>query len=329
MRSALALFLVFFTLISRAQTNHDRVLALKTIKRIAFGSCNDQNDKQPLWEDMLKQKPDLFIWGGDNVYADWGKSEALARAYKIQNAHADYAKFKSVTPYIGTWDDHDYAYNDADGNLAFKKISQSLHLDFFEVAQDSPRRLQDGIYTSYQFGEEGQKIKVIILDNRYFKGLDPKAPILGETQWQWLEKEMATSTADLHFIVTGLSVFSPTIPYSEEWWHYPVEVERMKKVMKNVKAPVFLTGDKHFSTIFKYSGHLEFLSSGMTHVVNRKAWWYLGRKFPKTFFGLSYGQIDITWEGNIPVLRLVMRNTSGKDIHPTRVRWEKETWNYL
>lgn len=329
MQSALALFLVFFTsLTTFAQTNHERVHALKTIKRIAFGSCNDQNDKQPLWQVMQKQKPDLFIWGGDNIYADWGKSEAVERAYKIQNAQVHYAKFKSVTPIVGTWDDHDYAYNNADGNVAFKKISQGLHLDFFDEPQDSARRLQDGIYTSYQFGEEGQKIKIIILDNRYFKGLDPKAPMLGEVQWQWLEKEVTSSSADLHFIVTGLSVFGPDLPYSEEWRQTPVEVARMKKIMKSVKAPVFLTGDKHFSAIFKYSGHLEFLSSGMTHTVDPRTWWYIGRKFTKTFFGLSYGQIDISWDKSIPILKMSMRNSDGKEIHPTKVKWGKGSWKF-
>lgn len=319
--------LLLLSLASFAQTNHDRLSNLTTIKRFAFGSCNDQNDKQPLWNDMIKQKPDLWVWGGDNIYADWGKSDAMERAYKIQNAKPGYAKFKSMTPMIGTWDDHDYAYNNADGNLAFKKKSQTLHLDFFDVPADSPRRLQEGIYTSYQFlGEGGQKIKFIILDNRYFKDVDPKAPMLGEAQWQWLENELKTSAADLHFFVVGLSVFSPTLPYTEEWWHYPKEVERMQKVLKDVKAPVFLTGDKHFSSIFKYWGQLEFLSSGMTHTVNRKAWWYIGRKYPKTFFGISYGQVDISWADTMPILKMTIRNAGGRNIHPTTWRWEKGTW---
>ena len=320
--------LLLFSLSTFAQTNHDRLTNLTTIKRFAFGSCNDQNDKQPLWNDLIKQKPDLWVWGGDNIYADWGKSDAVKRAYKIQNAQPDYVKFKSMTPMIGTWDDHDYAYNNADGNIGLKKESQRLHLDFFDVPADSPRRLQEGIYTTHQFsGEGGQKIKFIILDNRYFKDVDPKAPMLGEAQWLWLENELKTSTADLHFFVVGLSVFSPTLPYTEEWWHYPKEVERMQKILKDVKAPVFLTGDKHFSSIFKYWGQLEFLSSGLTHTVDRKAWWYIGRKYPKTFFGLSYGQIDIAWADTMPIIKMTIRNASGKDIHPTTWRWEKGTWN--
>lgn len=330
MHSALALFLVFFSLTTFADTNDQKLSQLKTIKRIAFGSCNDHNRDQPLWKDMIKQKPDLFIWGGDNIYADWGKTESIKMAYEKQNAHPDYAAFKAQTPYIGIWDDHDYGFNDAGGNHALKKESQQLMLDFFEISKDSPRRKQEGIYTSHEFGEPGQKIKFIMLDNRYFKGLDPEAPVLGKTQWEWLENELKNSTASLHFIFSGLSIFSPLLPYTEEWWQYPGEVNRMLSLMKtyNVKAPVFISGDKHFSSIFKYSGQLEFMSSGLTHTAPRRTWWYLGRKYPTTYFGIAYGQIDISWEGNIPKLNMMVRNGTA-ELHKRNVIWKNNTWTFI
>jgi alkaline phosphatase D len=279
---------------------------------------------------MIKQRPDLFIWGGDNVYADWTKVGSVARAYKKQNAHPDYAKFKSKTPMIGTWDDHDYAWDNAEGGVQFKKESQRLHLDFFDVPKNSPRRKQEGIYTSYDFGEDGQRMKFIILDNRYFKRMEPDAPILGEVQWQWLEDVFKNSEADLHFISSGLSIFSPLIPYTEEWWHHPSEVRRLLELLKKyqVKAPVFLTGDKHFSSIFKYSGQLEFMASGLTHTAPRRTWWYLGRNYPNTYFGINYGLIDIEWEGNIPKLTMFIRNGE-RDIHTRRVIWQNKTWTFI
>ena len=41
----------------------------KKIQKIAFGSCIDQNKPQPIWNAILSAKPDVFIFGGDNVYA--------------------------------------------------------------------------------------------------------------------------------------------------------------------------------------------------------------------------------------------------------------------
>lgn len=329
MHTVLSLLLIFFSFHIKAN-NHERLQSLKTIKRITFGSCNNQNQQQPLWKDMIKQKPDLFIWGGDTIYADWGKSETVRKAYDKQKANPDYAQFISQTPYIGIWDDHDYAFDGAGGDLSFKKISQQLMLDFYDVPLDSIRREQEGIYSSYEFGEGQQKIKFIMLDNRYFKDLDPEAPILGKTQWEWLENEFKNSTASLHFIFSGLSIFSPLLPYSEEWRHYPSEVNRMLSLLKTyqVKAPLFVSGDKHFSSIFKYSGQLEFLSSGLTHTAPRSTWWYLGRKYPTTYFGISYGQIDISWEEALPKLKMMIRNGK-EEIHKRDVIWKNNTWTFL
>jgi alkaline phosphatase D len=324
------LSLLMFSLSAFSLSNDERVQQLKSVRSVAFGSCNNQNDIQPLWKDIMAQKPDLWIWGGDIIYADWGKIQSVDGGYQKLNANPDYQAFKAQIPMIGTWDDHDYAFNNANGSAAIKKESQKLFLDFLDVPVDSPRRTQEGVYHAINIGEGDQKIKFIMLDNRYFKDLEPEYAMLGKTQWDWLENEFKTSTANLHVIVTGLSIFSPLMPYTDEWWQYPKEVNRLLDLLKkyNVKAPLFLTGDKHFSSIFKYSGQLEFMSSGMTHTAPRKTWWYLGRKYPNTYFGLSYGRFDIDWEGNIPKLKLFMRN-GDRDIHTTKVIWKNNTWTFL
>lgn len=330
MLKVFAFLLAFVSIQSFAESNFEKLQNIKELKRIAFGSCNNEQDHQPLWRDIIEHKPDLWIWGGDNIYADWGKSLIIELAYKKQNANLDYKALKSRTPIIGTWDDHDYAYNNAGGNISFKRLSQKLFLDFIEEPKDSPRRTQEGIYTSYQFGSPDKKIKIVILDNRYFKDMDPTAPLLGNAQWEWLENEFKNSDAHLHFIVAGLSIFSPLLPVTEEWWHYPGEVNRLLALLKKyeVKAPVFLTGDKHFSSIFKYWGQLEFMSSGLTHTADRRTWWYLGRKYPVTYFGLSYGVIDIDWEGSTPKLKMFIRNGQ-RDIHPKKVIWKNNTWDFM
>jgi len=37
--------------------------------RIAFGSCNDQNQQNNLWPQILARRPTAFVWGGDSIYA--------------------------------------------------------------------------------------------------------------------------------------------------------------------------------------------------------------------------------------------------------------------
>lgn len=37
---------------------------------IAFGSCNNQELENNLWPAVLKQNPNVWVWGGDNIYSD-------------------------------------------------------------------------------------------------------------------------------------------------------------------------------------------------------------------------------------------------------------------
>ena len=45
--------------------------ASDAIKRIAFGSCAMQFKTQPVWDLIAQQKPDLFLFVGDAIYADF------------------------------------------------------------------------------------------------------------------------------------------------------------------------------------------------------------------------------------------------------------------
>lgn len=330
MQKYFAILALLFSFRAIAESNFERLQNLREIKRLSFGSCNDQSDDQPLWDDLIRQKPDLWIWGGDNVYVDWMAGHDIAAAYSFQNKHPSYRLFKQQTPIMGTWDDHDYGYDNANGHFSGKKMSQQLAQDFLEEPQDSALRQQEGIYQSRIFGPPGREIKIILLDNRYFKNLDPEYPMLGKTQWEWLEGELTDSQARIHFIVTGLPVLSPLIPYTEEWAETK-ELDRMLKLLNKThpKGVVFLTGDKHFSSIYRRWGHLEFMSSGMTHIAQRRTWFYLSRQYPKTYFGLSYGQIDISWDQGNPLISMSMRSSAGKDVHLSKYRWNHSSWQAI
>ncbi len=322
------LFIFILALSQAYADNRENLLKITEIKRLAFGSCSDQKDPQPLWKELSKDAPDLFIHGGDNIYADTKDLSVLKASWNAQTAVTDYSVFRKVTPVIGIWDDHDFAINDADGNLPIKKESKELFLNWMEEPLDSPRRNHEGIYTSHIFGSGDRRIKIILLDNRYFRHLDKKAPLLGETQWQWLENELKDSPAAINFIVSGISVLSKKIPRSDAWINYPTEYKRMLKLIPKTgaKGVVFLTGDKHFASIFKREGHLEFLSSGLTH--NRPSWMipFLKAFYPNSTHELNYGLIDISWSGNVPTLKMAIRNKKGKTTFGETFTLKANSW---
>ena len=41
----------------------------KSLETIAFGSCADQDQPQPIWTSIEKNHPEIMIMLGDNVYA--------------------------------------------------------------------------------------------------------------------------------------------------------------------------------------------------------------------------------------------------------------------
>ncbi len=254
---------------------------------IAFGSCNKQNKPQPFWNEIVKHNPNVFIWGGDNIYGDSYDMSKIKQDYTLQNSNVDYQKLKASVPVMGTWDDHDYGKNDAGEEWRMKKESQQLFLDFLGVSNDDLRRKQEGVYTSKLFEIEKGNIKVIILDTRYFRSPlkksntedrrympyeDGKGTILGEAQWKWLEKELENNFSDFVIIVSSIQFLSSEHGF-ETWGNFPHEVEKLKKLLasKAVRNAIILSGDRHISefSTTKVKGLkyplIDFTSSGLTH----------------------------------------------------------------
>ena len=252
---------------------------------IAFGSCNRQDLPQPLWDPILANKPDVFIWGGDNIYADTEDMKKLEKEYQLQKQHKEYQKLIASIPVLATWDDHDYGQNDGGSSWEYKEESQQKFLDFIDVPEDDARRSREGVYHSEIFTTEKGSVKVILLDTRYSRAdLEPGkesgkryeassgGTILGKKQWDWLESELKNSNADFNIIVSSIQILSAEHGF-ETWGNFPKEVERLKDLLVSSKAAnvVLLSGDRHISefSATKLSGLpyplVDFTSSGLTH----------------------------------------------------------------
>jgi alkaline phosphatase D len=158
-----------FSIHSFAQTN---------ISKIAFGSCGSQDSPLPIFDVVVKHKPDLFIFLGDNLYGDTKNMKDLQEDYATLSAKPTFQNLKRNVPIIAIWDDHDYGKNDAGRHYPFKAESKEIFLEFFEEPKDSDRRKHEGIYTSYMYETNGKKLQVILLDVRTFR--DDLKPYTGQ-----------------------------------------------------------------------------------------------------------------------------------------------------
>ncbi|MBX0292916.1 alkaline phosphatase family protein [Hymenobacter sp. HSC-4F20] len=252
--------------------------------RIAFGSCNRHDLPQPLWDDIAKDKPNVWIWLGDNIYGDSDDPAVLKAKYDAQLRQPDYLRLREQgTAVIGTWDDHDYGRNDGDKTYPFKAQNQQLALDFLQEPAGSPRRQQEGIYAAYEYKAGKKKVKVILLDDRYFQDPltrdaqrvyqpNPTGDILGEAQWQWLQTQLQNSDADAHIIASGIQ-FLPQEHRFEKWANFPAARQRLFNLLASTKAKgvLLISGDRHIGEVSKMTVPgvsypvYEVTSSGLTH----------------------------------------------------------------
>jgi alkaline phosphatase D len=246
------------------------------VTRIAFGSCGWQDEPQPVLALAAEQKPDAFIFLGDNIYGDTDDMDTLLAKYNRWGAKEEYKNLENTTKIFATWDDHDFGRNDAGKWYPFKNESKEVFLKFFKEPAESDRRKHDGIYKAEYLKSGDKTIQLILLDVRTFRNnllsydtlaklprenyfytpdyiphVSADSSLLGSEQWLWLEAEL-TKAADLRLICSG-SQFSIEYNGYEAWANFPHEQKRMLELIKKTKANgvIFLTGDVHYAEISK------------------------------------------------------------------------------
>jgi alkaline phosphatase D len=326
----------------------------RTLTRIGFGSCANEGKSQPIWDAILARHHDLFVFLGDNIYGDTRDMAVLSAKYAQFAAQPGFAKLRATTPIVAIWDDHDFGENDAGGDYPMKDETRRMFLDFWDEPAGSPRRDRDGVYASYVFGPPGKRVQLILPDLRYNRtpllkldlggadyetwgrarlaaGLempgpyarnpDHKATMLGERQWQWLEKQFEVR-ADVRLFGSSLQVLADFTGW-EAWANFPHDHQRLIDLIrrKHANGVVFLSGDIHYAELSKQDVNVPYTlwdltSSGLTEEwpvptpnSNRAS-----EVLPKANFGF----IDIDWQGAATTLRLGIVDAAGS----TRMSWE-------
>lgn len=299
--------------------------------RIAFGSCNKHDLPQPLWEPIIRMKPDLWIWLGDIIYADTEDMDVMKQKYNALKTSRNYQRLLQTCPVIGVWDDHDFGENNSGQSYPMKKESQRLLLDFLDEPSDSPRRRQEGVYTGYEYVFHGHRIKIILPDERYFRDRPgAESDILGEAQWRWLESEIQNDSAEITFFGSSTQVL-PDDQWSEMWNDYPKSRQRLLQLLKQYQKPgwIILSGDRHWGEISVMNdgpcGYplYEITSSGMTH---HKSW--LAATFMRNhnryrcgevYRDLNYGMIDIYFNKTPVEIHAQIRDTGNRIQREVRI----------
>ena len=225
-------------------------LDAKTIK-IGLGSCLDQDYPQPIWDSIEKEGLDYFIFLGDNVYGDSpnGSLRKMEQAYQKQNLMLP--TFLDDITIFSIWDDHDYGVNDGGNEYKYKKESEAMFLDFWDIDKKDVRYSREGLYFAKNIELHEKTFKLIFLDTRYFrsklsftrgqnfkkkyiKNTDPESTILGTDQWKWLSLEL-NDNFDFLIIFSSIQILPEDHDY-EKWGNFPND--RNKLLHKDRKSVV-------------------------------------------------------------------------------------------
>ena len=323
------LLLSFLTLCSHA--------AEKPLQHILFGSCLDTHE-HPMLDRTLTLPCDLFLFLGDNVYADKGGAgiSFMREKYGLLKNSAFFRGLRAKSPILATWDDHDFGVNDGGGDFPLKQEAQTEFWHWLDEPLESPQRQQPGIYHSRLFGPEGRRVQVIMLDTRYFRSPlkkvpkdqamlggahvpdeDPSKTLLGVAQWQWLETQLRLP-AEIRLIASSIQ-FAPEAHGGESWANLPREQQRFIELVRSTQAKgvVFLSGDRHwceFSKINVPEGYVlhDFTASAMTQKHPRGTPTPNRNRFlSKTYHEANVGALDIDWNGPDTQLRFRIVDVAG------------------
>lgn len=318
--------------VSPSPVVHRHPQAVTTVSRIAVGSCLQQRRPAPALAAMAAGNPDLVLLLGDNVYADTDDPVRMRTAYAELAANPDYRRLAAAAPILAVWDDHDYGANDAGAEWAFKHDAKRILLDFFGESPGSPRRQRDGVYEAWVFGPPGRRLQVILLDTRWYRSplrrerggyvpvTDASATILGETQWAWLESQLAVP-ADVRIVGSSIQVLPDEHPF-EKWANIPHERERLLRTLAAAEATavVVVSGDRHRGELSVLRG----TGAGLRGILYELTASSLNAPIPATepnrfrdgpLVGeANFGTIEIAWEDGPARTILRLHGADGREL---------------
>lgn len=309
------------------------------VRSVGLAACYEPKRSDTVWDAVLADAPDVFVFLGDNVYADSRDVGELRAAWAELTGKRWFTELTARSHVLATWDDHDFGENDGGRTYPAREASQRAFLDAFREPVGSERRRTPGVYDAVTLGPEGQRTQFVLLDTRYFRddlvhrgavdrdftdgrsgayepNPDPEAQILGDEQWAWLERTLA-EPAELRVIVSSIQVLTTDHAW-ESWSLFPHERRRLVSLIDGAGPAVIVSGDRHKSEVSRtLPGETDGVPLHELTVgsVNKPVAWLNeinDRRVGSIYFGATVSRLEIEWTSRGPVVGLVTLREGGE-----------------
>lgn len=307
------------------------------LQTIAIGSCLDTAKSLSILKVIAEAKPDVFIFGGDNVYAaDESDDPRLA---SLQTAYHDLARapeFQNLAqniPILATWDDHDYGLNDAGADFAHRLQSERMFESFWQIDPQDSSANRPGIYRAVMTGKGDNAVQIILLDTRFFRTAlktpwipplvgryipsdDSQQSMLGAEQWQWLTDVLAQPAA-LRILVSSVQVLADGHQW-EAWRMLPREQQRLLDLLAITGGEtIMVSGDRHLAGLYQTQTNdakplLELTTSSLNFPLSEIAAVIIEETgstlLGSAFYEANYGWVAIDWATRIAQIEIRNQN---------------------
>ena len=304
------------------------------VDRIAFGSCAREFQPQPIWNRIIEKNPDVFLFIGDNIYADTLIMSEMREKYDQLNAKPGFRRLRATCPVLATWDDHDFGVNDGGADYPMRSASKREFVRAFNIPIYSPMRWRRGVHSAHLFGDSDHRVQIILLDTRYFRGplqkrdvetpesgryiptTDTSVTMLGENQWRWLEQQLRVP-ARIRIIASSIQVVAEEQGY-EKWANIPHERDRLFDMIRRSSAEgiFFISGDRHIGELSKLDGMIDYplydLTSSGLNCASDAPYPEENRHRIQSVGGDNFGLITIDWGQVSPEVCLEIHHLDGE-----------------
>ena len=349
---------------------------MRLTMKICFTSCMDavRVPHQPVWDHIQAQNPDVLMLLGDQIYMDWGLPGTDWRGLIhdeptdgltafAQEMHMRYALQWAVPAFqqlicgfagrsdpsrlLVTWDDHDFAWNNAlgeDGHdqahrhgvpPAVKAVSRRLFEQFVTQLRTAacgaayplplpvvatPPAAPADLFWQGTLGGSPQ-VPALLLDTRWHRQARAAgASLLGAQQAQALTE--AISHPEGLLVVAGGTPMAYRYAVSQQAWHGGTKEPHYKEyaeVTTQARRPVlYLGGDVHRNAYSGVLPRLDGTPSTVLQVLSSGA--AIGRYGPKRF-APSFGVVEVATgpdhAGTVHITLLAQDKAGTWQVQPT------------
>lgn len=204
------------------------------------------NNSFEIFNAMSEKDASLMLWLGDNVYylfRDLNSESLMFKENALSRQKPSLSKFIQTKQHYAIWDDHDYGPDNSEGHYEKKTVTKNI----FDAFWVNPAYDHAGNYFSFTYGNA----EFFMLDSRWYKSETEPKTLLGEIQMNWLKTALSASTAKYKFIAFGSQMINPTGADGERFAYYTSDYEELLSLSAKLNNVFFLSGDMHYSTMFK------------------------------------------------------------------------------